>query len=917
MPDPTPFPGLSLSVPGPSPHDWSTELTEHWRIIEVRRGGMGEVFICEPAEGDLKTRIAFKTYAPHLFFEPAAHQAFRRECVLWMRLTMAPYVMPAIAVAYVGDRPYIGMPAVDGDLFSLRQVIEHGLTEAEAITHAFEVAQALAACAERVDGFVHGDLKPSNVLMLDGRAHVSDFGLSHIAAGTDANADIPAYGALLFQLADACASGAEGLRKLANQCMTPDGLLQDFESVRTCVTAIAAESGVVLPDWRQLKDWNNFGSLLWLPRMLAALVDLKEYELALETAQLVPEPARTAQVWLLLGIALSMLGREQEALECYDQADAVPCEADIAWQVMSNRALSLKHLGRFDDAIALLEPLVHLVEEPAATRLAANLAGVHLAAGHLTQASQIVARVLRRNPRDPLCHRLAAEVHQARRDPAAALESALTAANLGPLGADNHRVLADILLDVGDVRRAIPVIESMFTLGGTDLTLLSKALALTAFQGDDTARREVIGLLRQHADDELVEQLETDVDAIAEWARQQRPPSDEKLGSTSPDHFEQLLTTVPADKVLSVVRSVPGEGPIVLATPQATDDTEPYTQLAMSPDGFVTMDFYSASEDPDRTVALFLRAYNEIRHLSVLEADTRMRGTQFQQVHCPSCSAGILSNRPPGKRFMCQRCGSTVTAEGSPSPLADRVNEVTGRAIGTRRYVVGFGAQLADQKELRKATKVAVRHGWQPITLHSLLGKEVVIEGTQRGALSVNAPLLLCRLVSHNRPADTKVMDQDTERLVAALRNRFGSISSFSIAQEAQDDTPVNLMLLGRLSDAHQALVSGPDDPGYSLLWVQLGDEALETGDTALAENAARTAVRRSPGLGSAWLLLAQVELARRNPAAGLVAAERAAALDPLSAVGQHVKYTAATLVGDHAKAAEAVTALNRRGLRP
>ncbi|OLE25380.1 MAG: hypothetical protein AUG49_10975 [Catenulispora sp. 13_1_20CM_3_70_7] len=869
---------------------------------------MGEVFICEPLEGDPEPRVAFKTFAPHLFFERAAHLAFRHECVLWMRLTMVPFVMPAITFAHVGDRPYVAMPAVEGDLFSLRQVIDHGVTESEAVTYAFEVARGLAGCAQQIDGFVHGDLKPSNVLMVKGHAHVSDFGLSRLAAGTDANADIPAYGALLRQLTDACASGAEELRALADQCVAADGDIPDFDCVVGRVTAIAEASGVALPDARRLTEMHFFGSLLWLPIRLTALVALKEYELALETAEAIPEPERTAQVWLHLGIAQAMLGREQKALECYDRAEVLPREPGIAWQVAANRALSLKHLDRLDEAVAYLEPLVRQAEEPMATNLAVNLAGIHLAAGDLRRASAVAARVVRRNPQDPLSHRLAARIHEAHEDHAAALRSALTATALGPLEAANHEALSEILLNLGEVGRAVPVIESAFTVGGTDFGLLVKALAIATIQGDDAIRQDVFRLAHLYADAELAEQLKADADAVvARWGQRPRG-TDEEPNAARPDHFEQLLATIPGESLPTLVRQLPGEGTVVASTPRPFD-AAPHAQLAVSPDGFVTMDFYGASADPDENVAEFLGYYSEALHRGVVEADTRMRGTPFQHVHCPSCSAAILTNRLPGKRFMCQRCGGTAIAEGAPSPLADRVNEATGRTYGTARCVVGFAAQLKDQKAVRKAGKIAVKHGWEPISPRSLLGTELVVEGTQRGVLIPSAALLLCRLVSDNRPANTAVMDEDTEHLVAALRKRFGDVSSFSVARQVSDDDPLSLIFLGRLTDAYQALVSGPEDPRLALVWVQLGDEAFDNGDLGVAESTARTAVRLSPELSPAWLLLAEVELARRNPAAALVAADRAAALDPLNVGAQLAKQKAAQLVGHDAEAAEAAEA--------
>src|SRR6185436_2069155 len=81
--------------------------------------------------------------------------------------------------------PYYVMPYVDGD--SLRTRMRRGpVTPADALSILRDVARALAYAHRR--GVVHRDIKPENVLLSEGTAVVTDFGIAKAlkAAKTEA-----------------------------------------------------------------------------------------------------------------------------------------------------------------------------------------------------------------------------------------------------------------------------------------------------------------------------------------------------------------------------------------------------------------------------------------------------------------------------------------------------------------------------------------------------------------------------------------------------------------------------------------------------------------------------------------------------------------------------------------------------------
>src|SRR5262245_53022277 len=87
-------------------------LGEHNEILEIKRGGMGEVYICRSATGDGQ-KFAFKTYQKRFFFDRATRSAFEREVSVWIRLTGLDYIMPAIELHHFDGRPFVLMPAVE------------------------------------------------------------------------------------------------------------------------------------------------------------------------------------------------------------------------------------------------------------------------------------------------------------------------------------------------------------------------------------------------------------------------------------------------------------------------------------------------------------------------------------------------------------------------------------------------------------------------------------------------------------------------------------------------------------------------------------------------------------------------------------------------------------------------------------
>jgi hypothetical protein len=144
---------------------------------ELGGAGMSRVFVA--SETRLGRRVVVKVLTPELAMGVSAER-FEREIRLAASLQQAN-IVPVLAAGEVGGLPYYTMPFVDGE--SVRSRLAHGrLSAAEAVSILRDVARALAYAHRH--GVVHRDVKPDNVLLSEGAAVVTDFGIARALAAS-------------------------------------------------------------------------------------------------------------------------------------------------------------------------------------------------------------------------------------------------------------------------------------------------------------------------------------------------------------------------------------------------------------------------------------------------------------------------------------------------------------------------------------------------------------------------------------------------------------------------------------------------------------------------------------------------------------------------------------------------------------
>jgi serine/threonine-protein kinase len=120
--------------------------------------------------------LALKILKPEFAASTTAVR-FEREIRLSASL-QHPNIVPVLDSAVSDDCMYLVMPLMERATLRERLVAEKQLALPEAIRIAREVALALQYAHEH--GIIHRDIKPANILLVDGKAMVTDFGIAHI-----------------------------------------------------------------------------------------------------------------------------------------------------------------------------------------------------------------------------------------------------------------------------------------------------------------------------------------------------------------------------------------------------------------------------------------------------------------------------------------------------------------------------------------------------------------------------------------------------------------------------------------------------------------------------------------------------------------------------------------------------------------
>jgi serine/threonine protein kinase len=155
-------------------YDEAISLIGGYTIVKkLGEGGAGKVYACRD-EG-LGRTVAIKTLHPRNTRDQQQKERFLREARAMARVTSAHVV----GIHQVGENkggPYIIMEYLPGKDLETRLRADGPIPPLEAVELVRQVALGLAD-ADRA-GIVHRDVKPANIIVTDGKAKLTDFGLA-------------------------------------------------------------------------------------------------------------------------------------------------------------------------------------------------------------------------------------------------------------------------------------------------------------------------------------------------------------------------------------------------------------------------------------------------------------------------------------------------------------------------------------------------------------------------------------------------------------------------------------------------------------------------------------------------------------------------------------------------------------------
>jgi tetratricopeptide (TPR) repeat protein len=165
---------------------------DQYRILrELGGGGMSRVFLAQ--EVRLGRQVVLKLLPPETGATVNVER-FEREIQLAARL-QHPHIVPLLTAGASGDLLYYVMPFISGESLRVKLAREGELPVLVTVRILREVVDALAY-AHR-SGVVHRDIKPDNILLSEGHAVVTDFGVAKAVSASSGGSSLTSLGVAL------------------------------------------------------------------------------------------------------------------------------------------------------------------------------------------------------------------------------------------------------------------------------------------------------------------------------------------------------------------------------------------------------------------------------------------------------------------------------------------------------------------------------------------------------------------------------------------------------------------------------------------------------------------------------------------------------------------------------------------------
>jgi tetratricopeptide (TPR) repeat protein len=887
---------------------------------------------------DSPPNVALKTFDDEYFFHPEMQLAVEAEATAWMRVSGAPFVLPLGGIITCDGKPHLLMPAVLPGPHGVTLADEirkrpEGSDPARVFTVALSLALGMRECVRRVPGLVHGDIKPDNILLLgDGDPHLADFGTARLGAlsgrgggvgGTaaymapecwdkngivGASADIYAFGATLFELLSGAPpfvvetgdllaleamhrtepvrfpvpaqkdSLGDLLRAVVLDCLAKEASARPASADLLVERLFAIgqeyapiESLKVLANAAEARDHLNNPELIQM--RVESLLRRGDGANALEILE-ASGVETLGRLLRLYGSALSLAGRDEEAIAVFERCLETEEDAHERTECINEMGLSLKRLGRLEEARHLYEQAMGTTPEGRQLVLRGNYAATLIELGETHRAVEILTALSRRYPDSPETWALLSSTRSKLGDVAGAAAAAAQAIRIAPRNGSYRVLLANIQLEgFRDVPAAMESLDIAYGLGHhvREWAVLSITCYLLLAQVD--LARELIDVIRRDVSDE---EAESAFQAALAMFRRIVNVEPEGAGNGAAESAEEAAEPIAAPGP----ENAEGDAPRAPESSEAETRAairagiQPHVQIRMSSvDGSTLFDFYYGPDRVDFAEQFASAVAHQRGRMVGLFGGGQERAAAPAFAKCPECSTMMLSQRDEGERYACQGCGERVHVEHVSTAELEAMRQtafaaagITERQADSGTLFVAVVATCETQAEL--VARRFVEAGYSSVgserrTVHDMFSMTAHERGMD---LPPEAQIFFREIDSSEAAASGDGTPESLDRLLRVLRREAGQIVSMSatvpdtktrdmylmtpeemyegaLLQISSDDVVGRRAMveaairLGRLDDARQI------SAGLRLAFPESPDSIAAAGAVALAEGRHEAAI--------------------------------------------------------------------------